>query len=255
MAAHPDRFVSRALILAVALANAAFLPASFAQAPAPPLKLEPFVERFDPEVKVSMRLVAGAMALHAVEPAGVLKPELRMPDVLPAGLPGGVCLQMRSRDGHYFAEGALTIGALAQRASPIPIDLNTSHAAALRALGPRELATVVTAGSCAQGSAAKPHVFVVDTGAPSGARSNDVRLYLNSERMTTSVVYTNTSGSRVTAACTPIDDGVRKSFDAYCDLSAPAISATEVVIERRRYERKQPPLPFVLVNGKGRSAP
>ena len=135
------------------------------------LVLDDFHEQFDPEVKTSANTIAGVMFLPTATSMAI-EPQVSLPPGLPAELARGACMQVRSRDGRYFAEGSIGQSALSHAGASPRIRFKTAHRDALEELGPLDLGIVLRAGSC--GSAGSvPAFYVVDrstrsTAAPTG---------------------------------------------------------------------------------------
>ena len=200
-------------------------------------------ESYSEEVKVSGRVLVGAVVVQDERPA----PGRQLALVVPTTGRTPVCVQAVSIDGRYFAEGTIAAAALPTLPGRVELEYQTQYDRKLRDLPPLQLAILAFAGDCTAVSETLPRVFAVYRSAPPGPLAR-VSLLINSERLDTAVRYSNRAKEAIYSRCQRIEDGRRTSFDTICVLSNLA-SSTSIAIERRRYERLLPDIKLQLVTG------
>ena len=242
----PDRLLRRCAAFGLACLVSGLGAAVAAEIPA--ARLGNFTETLDSDVKVGgIRIIAGATTIREDRRETTLEPLLLVTPASKAYRERGVCVETRSKDGRYYSKGSLQGG---QIAAPFTrIQSQSAYEKELKSLGPLELTVLAFAGDCAHTSKDTRAVYVVDRGRDPGSAGGTVRLFVNSERLPTTIEYPDGANQLRRSGCRSIEAGSRTTFDAYCDLDDLARGETSVTIQRKRYERQLPPLTIVILHG------
>jgi len=217
--------------------------------PIPSVQLINFSERLSKDAPVSGRVLVGAVIERPGAKATAENPILMWTRAAVTAPGKSLCVSSVSRDGLYFSEGSLSPATLADMAGPVRLTGGKSKDAVkfIQRLKLDEFATLAYLGDCGTSptAAATPTVVLVDQAEGATVGSRRVKLFINSQRQTTSVYAKSPTGQVVDATCIEPEDGRRTAFDIVCTFEPPnATAKVSVAIERKRYERVLSPVRF-----------
>jgi hypothetical protein len=206
-----------------------------------PLVQELFNEKYNSNVPVSGRVIAGVMFRSAKDPDNELSIFLAP---LKSDL---ICFKVQSKDGTYYSANEYKVPESGISGSIFP-EYPTKYKKLLNEFDDTELALLAFSGNC---DSKQIDTILISARSQTGIQE-DVVMLVNSGRSDVFLITAQESGKRKTTKCKRIIEGKRTAYDTQCLIEVDSLieGINELSIIRRKPTGNMPSVKFNVLFSK-----